>query len=137
MAKTILQSVKFAASPKVLFEIYMDSKKHSAATGAQARLSRKYGGRFSAYDRHITGRNLLIIPPYLILQTWRGKDFKKNDPDSILILTFNKIRQGTRLGLVHVNVPDHEYRCIQEGWHRYYWKPWKKYLNKKLKIRNF
>jgi len=128
MPKTILQSVKFKASPKTLFEIYMDSRKHSEVTGVRAALSRKAGGKFMAYDRYITGRNLLIIPHYLIVQTWGGKDFKKSDPDSILTLTFNKIRGGTRLDLVHINVPDHKYRGIKDGWHEYYWDKWRRFL---------
>lgn len=131
MSKTILQSVKFKVSPKTLFELYMDSKKHSEVTGARAVLSRKSGGKFSAYDRYIVGRNLLIIPNYLIIQTWGGKDFKKTDPDSILMLTFNKIRGGTRLDLVHANVPGHHYRGIKEGWNEYYWEKWRKYLKAK------
>ena len=40
MTPTIEQSAKFSASPAVLFEMYMDSAKHSAATGAPARISR-------------------------------------------------------------------------------------------------
>jgi hypothetical protein len=34
MTKAIQQSVKFKASPETLFDMYLDSKKHSAATGA-------------------------------------------------------------------------------------------------------
>lgn len=62
MTKAIQQSVKFQASPKELFEIYLDSKKHSEATGAPARLSRKAGGSFTAHGGQLCGRNLLIIP---------------------------------------------------------------------------
>ena len=39
MKPPIEQSVKFTCSPEVLFEMYMDSAKHSAATGAPARKS--------------------------------------------------------------------------------------------------
>ena len=131
MSKTILQSVKFQVSPETLFEIYMDSKKHSAATGAKAVISRKVGGKFTAYEGYIRGKNLLIVPHYLIAQTWGGKDFRKNDPDSILVLTFNKIRNGTRLDLVHINVPDHKHQGIKSGWNQYYWKPWKTYLKRR------
>jgi hypothetical protein len=44
MTKTIQQSVRFRASPEELFDIYLDSKKHSEATGGRARMSRKVGG---------------------------------------------------------------------------------------------
>jgi hypothetical protein len=61
MTKAIQQSVEFRASPEQLFEIYLDSKKHSEATGAPARLSRKPGGKFKAWSGQLAGRNLLII----------------------------------------------------------------------------
>ena len=35
MAKTIQQTVMFNASPDELFDIYLDSKKHSAAGGSE------------------------------------------------------------------------------------------------------
>jgi len=40
MTKTIVQSVKFHATPEELFELYLDAKKHSAATGAPLKISR-------------------------------------------------------------------------------------------------
>lgn len=43
MAKTIQQAVHLAASPETLFDIYLDSRKHSAATGSRASVSRRVG----------------------------------------------------------------------------------------------
>jgi uncharacterized protein YndB with AHSA1/START domain len=42
--KSIEQTVTFDASPEQVFEALMDSKKHSAFTGAAARVSREVGG---------------------------------------------------------------------------------------------
>jgi uncharacterized protein YndB with AHSA1/START domain len=72
MTPTILQRVKFPAPPKVLFEMYLDSKKHSGATGAPAKLSRKVGGAWSAHGGAIGGKNLLIVPGQRIVQAWRA-----------------------------------------------------------------
>jgi hypothetical protein len=44
MTPTIQQRATFPVSPKVLFELYLDSKKHAAATGAPAKISRNVGG---------------------------------------------------------------------------------------------
>ena len=45
MAKTIQQKVVFKnTTPNVLYDLYMDSKKHSIATAAPAKLSTKEGG---------------------------------------------------------------------------------------------
>jgi len=55
MTPTITQRVKFSASPATLFEMYMDSKKHSTSTGAPAKLSRKVGGTWHAHGGAIGG----------------------------------------------------------------------------------
>ena len=130
MTKPIVQTVTFRASPAELYELYMDSRKHSAATGAPAKLSRKAGGRFTAHGPALRGRNLLLIPGRMIVQAWRSTMFKKTDADSILVLTFSKAAGGGRVDLVHANVPIQDHEGVRKGWPRYYWKPWKSYLAK-------
>lgn len=138
MAKTIQQTVKFTVSPEKLFDIYMNSKKHSAAIKSRASVSRKVGGKFNAFGGVLRGKMLVIAPKRMIVQTWRGSDWKKTDPDSILILTFSKASGGGRISLVHANVPDRHYVGINKGWNKYYWKPWKAYLklNRSVKRRS-
>ena len=127
MQRTIRQSAAFPVSPKVLFEVYLDSKKHAAATGAVAHLSRKVGGAWKAHGGMIGGTNLLIVPGRMIVQTWRAKFWKKEDV-SILILQFTKAAGGARVDLVQAGVPAYDQKGVREGWRKYYWKPWKKYL---------
>ncbi|MBI3668580.1 MAG: SRPBCC domain-containing protein [Acidobacteria bacterium] len=122
------QSVVFQASPAELFEIYMDSKKHSAATGSPAKISRKVGGRFTAFDGMLRGKNLAILPQRMIVQAWRAAHWKKADPDSILILWFRKAPGGGCIDLVHAGVPPYDHRGVRAGRPKYYWKPWKAYL---------
>src|SRR5215510_8606811 len=122
MPKTIQQSVTFPASPATLFDIYMSSRKHAAATGAKAQMSRAVGGRFMAHDGHLRGRNLAIVRGRLIVQSWRSSNWKKRDLDSILVLVFSRVRGGGRVSLVQVNVPDANAASINRGWVEYYWK---------------
>ena len=131
MAKTIQQTVTFNASPDELFDIYLDSKKHSAAVNDKASISRAAGRKFSVFDGYITGTNLLIVPKRLIVQSWRGSDWKAREPDSVLILAFSKAGGGGQIALVHANVPDNHAASISKGWHQYYWKPWKAYLKRR------
>jgi hypothetical protein len=135
MTKTIQQSVRFAASPATLFEMYLNSKKHSAATGGKATLSRKVGGAFAAWNKMLRGRNLMLIPNRLIVQSWRSVNFKPGDADSILILEFSKAPGGGQVDLVHVNVPPQDHKGVTRGWPSYYWKPWRRYLAAKSKRR--
>ena len=112
MKPPIEQSVKFPCSPEVLFELYMDSAKHSAATGARAQIARRAGGRFTAFDGALSGRNLLIVPNRLIVQAWRSSAFKRDDPDSILVLEFSKAPGGAKVHMVHANVPPQDHRGV-------------------------
>ena len=84
MTKPIQRSVRFGATPAQLFEMYMDSGKHSAATGkshAQPQSWRKVHGMGRGTLR---GRNLVIVPNRLIVQSWSSINFKASDLDSIL-----------------------------------------------------
>jgi uncharacterized protein YndB with AHSA1/START domain len=128
MAKTLLQTATFPAAPERLFRLYMDPRQHAAVTGmGKVTVSRRPGTRFKVGE-YLSGRMLAVVPGRLIVQTWRGADWKKSEPDSILALTFEPARGGARVRLVHANVPDRHYRTIVTGWPTYYWKRWKGYL---------
>ncbi len=128
MTQPIQQSIVFKASPKTLYEMYMDSRKHSAATGGAARMSRKVGGRFTAWNGALSGATLLLVPGKMIVQSWRSVMFKPADPDSILVMCFTPVATRTRVDLVHVNVPVQDHAGVRKGWPKYYWMPWKRYL---------
>jgi hypothetical protein len=88
-------------------------------------VSRKAGGKFTAFGGSIHGQNLLVIPGKR--QLWRANHWKKQD-SSILIMTFSHVAGGGQIDLVHVGVPDYDHRGVREGWPKYYWRPWKKSL---------
>ena len=127
MAKTIIQKVKFGASPKRLYETYMNAKKHAAVIGSKVSLQNKAGGSFSAFGM-LKGKFLHLVKDKMIVQTWRSYKWAKSDEDSILILRFNKVKGGGQVHLIHAHVPESDYADIQKGWPSYYWKPWRKYL---------
>lgn len=130
MARTITQTVTLPAPPERLFDIYMTSREHAAAIGSTATVSRKVGGRFTAFDGWLQGRTLAVVPKRLIVQAWRGADWKKSELDSILVLSFEKAGRGGRIALVHANVPERHAAGIRKGWHEYYWKHWREYLRR-------
>jgi activator of HSP90 ATPase len=119
MTPTISQRVKFSTSPETLFEMYMDSKKHAASTGAPAKLSRKVGDAWQAHGGAIGGKNLHIIPGKQIVQAWRATFWKK-DELSVLIMTFEKAPGGAVVEIVHVGVPRHDQKGVRNGWLKYY-----------------
>ena len=129
MTPVIQQTVRFRTTPHTLFELYLDSKKHSKSTGMTARINRKVGGRFRAFDGMLEGKTLLIVPGRQIVQFWRATHWKKEDW-SILILTFSRVAGGAQIDLVHVGVPAYDQKGVREGWPKFYWKPWKRFLGK-------
>ena len=58
------------ASPKRLFEAWLDSREHSDMTGAAAEITSKEGGPFSTLDGQITGVNVEIGSYNRIVQRW-------------------------------------------------------------------
>ena len=129
--KTIIQKVKFKTSPKELYDIILDPKKHSAATGAKATGSNKLGGTFTAWEGYIKGKNIALVPGRMIVQSWRSGQFKGSDHDSVLVLTFEKAPGGTLLTMTHTAVPEHKAREFAAGWREFYWKPIANYLKGK------
>jgi activator of HSP90 ATPase len=91
-------------------------------------VSRKAGGAFTAFGGELKGKNLLVIPNKMIVQTWRASGWKKSDPDSILVMPVqqNENRRAGRSG--HVNVPEHDHQGVTDGWEHYYWQPWRDHL---------
>ena len=128
MAKVVRQSVVLPAPARELYSMYLNAKAHAAITGHQVQIGARPVARFRAFDGALRGRILQTIPGRLIVQAWRSTAFHKNDPDSTLVLRFSARGSKGRIDLVHVNVPDHDYRGVNNGWKRYYWKPWRKYL---------
>lgn len=129
MTPIIQQTVRFRATPALLFEMYVDTRKHTASTGAPAKVSRKVGGTFKSFGGAIHGKNVLVIPEKQIVQLWRAKHWKKEDW-SVLIVTFSKVTGGGQIDLVHVGVPAYDHKGVREGWPKFYWKPWKAFLAK-------
>ena len=128
---TIRQTVKFKASPHEVYESLMDSKKHSGFTGEDAKISRKVGGKFSAYGRYITGKNLKLIADRKIVQKWRGSDWPQGHCSTVTF-TLKKIPGGTELMFLQTEVPEEFLMDISDGWTEFYWKNRKKCLKNDL-----
>jgi activator of HSP90 ATPase len=117
------------ATSTKLYSLFMDSAKHTAATGMPAKISKKIGGKWSAFGGMILGTNLALIPNRRIVQAWRASHWKKADPDSILVVSFEKAPGGgAQVVLDHVGVPSYDQKGVTEGWVKFYWEPWKKHL---------
>lgn len=133
MPKTIVQTVRFKASPEVLFALYVNSRQHTAATGGHAAISSKVGGMCEAWGGSLRGITLGIVRNRVFVQTWRADDWKPESADSVLTFFFEKDGKRGKVTMVHANIPDEHYPGIKTGWTTYYWAPWKRYLAKRGK----
>jgi activator of HSP90 ATPase len=125
--KNIEQSVTFKATPHVIFEALVDSRKHTRFTGAPARISRRQGGAFTAFGSYISGVNIELVPDQRIVQAWRGSDWPEGHY-SLVFFSLSRVRGGTRLNFLQIGVPQKEYKDISAGWREFYWVPMKKML---------
>jgi activator of HSP90 ATPase len=127
--KTIKQTVTFKASPHDIFEMLMDSKKHSEFTEAAAKISRKVGGSFSTWDGYSTGVNLELVEDKKIVQKWRGSDWPKG-VYSIVTIELKAVDGKTKLIFTQTGVPEDQYKSVSDGWVEFYWDRMKKALEK-------
>ena len=127
--KTIRQLVAFRFSPHEVYEVLMDSDKHSKLTGSVVQMDRNVGSRFSVYDGDIQGVNIELIPDQKIVQSWRYSDWPEGHY-SIATFLLKEVPGGTRLTFIQTGVPEEFYEDIKQGWHDYYWKPLKEMLRK-------
>ncbi len=129
MSKVIKQSVTFKATPHEVYEALMDSKKHAAFTGGKASISRVVGGKYSAYDNYITGKNIELVPDKKIVQDWRAVDWPEGY-FSRITFKLTAVPEGTRLDFTHADLPEGTEEEFTQGWIDNYWEPMKRYFEK-------
>jgi activator of HSP90 ATPase len=129
--KSITQKVTIPATPAEVYEAFMDAHKHSAFTGGKATCEAWVGGKISAWDGYITGKNLRLVKGKRVVQEWITTDWIDGYPPSTLDLTFTKKGSGTELKMVHSDVPATLAASFAQGWKEHYWTHLKNYFREK------
>jgi len=124
--KSIEQEIIIKGTPHEIYEVFMDSKKHSKLTESKAKISREVGGSFSIYEGALSGKNVELIQDKKIVQTWRGsgENWSKGYYSTIT-LVFEPVDNGTLIKFTHSDIPEGTYESVKEGWNNYYWGPLK------------
>ena len=91
--RTLQQTITFKASPHQVYNMLMNSKKHQSLSGEPAKISRKVGGKFTAWGSHISGINLVLMPGKKIVQAWRATGWWP-DHYSVASMTSPRFRVG-------------------------------------------
>lgn len=131
MKKSFTLTAKIPASPKEVYEAWLDSDAHSAMTGGSPTImSNEEGKPFAAYNAYLWGKNLELVPNKKIVQTWRTTGFKSTDEDSQIEVLLEEDQEGTLLTLKHSNVPEQEIH-VEQGWVSHYFEPMTSYFKNK------
>jgi activator of HSP90 ATPase len=129
--KKIRQTVTFDTTPKKVYDLIMDEKKHSAFTRTTVTMNKDINGKFSAFEGYCTGFNIELKEGKKIIQGWHFKeDGWPDDHFSICTFEFSKVPKGTKLTFTQTNIPAHKAETLKSGWKQYYWEPLKAYLKK-------
>lgn len=130
-----MESIKltktFAVKPKVIYSAWLNSKEHSKMTGSKAKVNPKLDSDFSAWDGYITGKTTNLKPNEKIVQKWRTTEFPEDASDSILEIELEETSDGTKLTMVHKNLPEGQAENYKNGWIDYYFKPMEEYFKAK------
>ena len=120
--------VTLHASAEKVFNAWLSSDGHSAMTGSAAKVDGKVGGAFTAWDGYIFGKTLEMESPRRIVQAWRTSEFPEGAPDSRVEILFDKVKDGTKVTLVHSAMPEDQVESYRQGWEDFYFKPMKEYF---------
>ncbi len=112
-----------SASPAQIFQRWVDGEGHAEMTGAAASSDPRPGGAFTAWDGYIRGQHVALEPPDRIVQRWRTAEFPADAGDSLVEITLQPEGSGTRLRLVHTEIPAGQGERYRGGWERFYFQP--------------
>ena len=125
---TIKQSVIIPADPEKVYEAFMNARIHSEFTGSKATCDPTVGGKFTAWDGYITGKNVELERGKKIVQEWKTSEWPEGYGPSKFELTLKKVKNGTEITMIHSNVPEEQATELTEGWNQFYWTPLKDYF---------
>lgn len=94
-------------------------------TGYPANMSEVEGSEFELWEGEIAGKNLKFEKDRMIVQEWY---FGEQEESSVVTITLQPEKKGTRIFLVHTNVPEPEMEDMEKGWNRYYFGALKHYF---------
>jgi activator of HSP90 ATPase len=123
-------SAVIPANPSDIYSAWLSTAGHAAMTGNPANVDGNVGGNFTAWDGYIFGSTLELEPGQRIVQAWRTSEFPDDAPDSRLEILFEDVPGGTKVTLIHSDMPEDQAGSYRQGWEDFYFKPMKEYFSK-------
>ncbi len=116
--KTFKKHYIINAAPEEVFSAITNPFTIELWSGFPAQMEAKEETEFSIFEGDISGRNIRVIENQLLEQEWY---FGDSPEQSIVTISIKEHQLGTKIDLVHTNIPDDEYDDFVEGWNDYYW----------------
>lgn len=129
--KVIKQKEFIHAKPVEIYDALLNEQTHSEFTGAKATCDRRVGGKFTAWDGYIQGKNIKLENGEHIVQEWKTSEWPKGFSPSLLELKLKPKGEGTVVELIQKNVPATQADEYKQGWTDFYWNPLKRYFGHK------
>jgi len=121
------------STPEAVYRAFLSSTEHTAFTGSEAKCSARVGGKFTAWDQYISGKNIRLIKDNMIVQEWKTSEWPEGYEPSILKISLKKEGEGTKVTMVQAQVPASQVDQYHKGWYESYWEPLKKYFRTKAR----
>ena len=122
-------SIVLPASAEKIYKAWLNSNGHTTMTGSPAKATSRVGGKFTAWDGYIFGKNLELEPHHRIVQAWRTSEFPEEAPDSRVEILLKEVKGGTKVTLKHRDMPEDQVASYKQGWEDFYFKPMKEYFD--------
>ena len=126
------------ATPKRLFEAWLESREHSDMTGAASTIGPGEGEPFSIADGQITGRTLEAEPYHRIAQIWNTEEPGGRAFESRVEITFStgplwgglpgSAADGATVGIRHSGLPPEQRIFSPQWWEDSYFQPMDAYF---------
>ncbi|MGB7874219.1 MAG: SRPBCC domain-containing protein [Anaerolineales bacterium] len=118
------------ATPDQIYTAWLSSEGHSQMTGSPAEVDGGSGGAFKAWDGYIWGVTLEMEPNHRILQAWRTSEFSEDSPHSRVEILLEEVADGTKITLIHTEIPEGQSEGFKQGWEDFYFTPMRAYFSK-------
>lgn len=122
------------ASPHMVYSAWLDSDQHTAFTGSKAVIVPEVGGKFMAGDGYVMGKMVILDLGRRIVQSWRTTEFPRGHADSRLEIHFESVPGGTRVTILHSEIPEGQGERYRSGWNEFYFGPMRTYFGKMAQI---
>src|SRR4029077_5800722 len=91
--------------PEAVYRALLSSKIHTEFTGSESKCSARVGGKFTAWDQYISGKNTELVKDKLIVQEWKTSEWPEGYEPSILKISLKTEGEGTKLTMIQTRVP--------------------------------